>query len=91
MESDQYLGAGEHEPAIQSSTIVGLMVGNDHDEQAQSLDESRPQIDLEPVSLRHGCHAHGGPRERPGGTEKIRSDLKKYNASWSIGRPWVSD
>ena len=30
-------------------------------------------------------------RERPGRRGKIRSDLKKYNASWSIGHPWVSD
>ena len=26
-----------------------------------------------------------------GRREKIRSDLKKYNASWSLCRPWVSD
>ena len=30
-------------------------------------------------------------RERPGRRGKIRSDLKKYNASWSLGHPWVSD
>ena len=46
-ESHRYLGAGEHEPAIRSSTIVGLLVGNAHGERAQSLDESRPQVDLE--------------------------------------------
>jgi hypothetical protein len=30
-------------------------------------------------------------RERPGRRKKIRSDLKKYNVSCSIGLPWVSD
>jgi hypothetical protein len=62
MESHRYLGAGEHEPAIRSSTIVGLVVGNAHGERAQSLDKSRPKVDLEPASLRHGGHAQGGPR-----------------------------
>ena len=69
-ESHRYLGAGEHEPAIRSSTIVGLVVGNAHGERAQSLDESRPQVDLEPASLRHARHAQGGLRERPGRWEK---------------------
>ena len=30
MESHRYLGTGEHEPAIRSSTIVGFVVGNAH-------------------------------------------------------------
>ncbi len=58
-ESHRYLGADEHEPAIRSSTIVGLLVGNAHGERAHSLDESRPQVDLEPQEA-----AAGGQRRR---------------------------
>ena len=66
-ESHRYLGAGEHEPAIRSSTIVGLVVGNAHGERAQSINESRPQVDLAPASLR-GRHAQGRPAQHQSGT-----------------------